>query len=184
MPQARFSRRRTKGDMLKFRIHFLRRKQLISKLVSSKKVMLSFSSTALFSFKIHLFEKLLSRRSPRAVTDIATLFSASLTTRNRSNSSRGVLEKKGFFSNVTCLPDTRRTDAFKFEWTRTREQHMRGFLRYPLHTRSTIPRTSLGRFPEEAERIHPARGSVGRGIAISLSPGDSVKLQALPRPTR
>jgi len=47
----------------------------------------------LFSFKIHFFEKLLSRRSPRAMTDI-TLFSASLTTRNHSNPSRGVLEKR------------------------------------------------------------------------------------------
>lgn len=98
MPQARFSRRRTKGDMLKSRIHFLRQKQFASKLVSSKKATLSLSHTvvtALFSFKIHLFEKpLLSRCFPCAVTDIAILFSASLTTRNHSNLSRDVLERK------------------------------------------------------------------------------------------
>ena len=82
--------------MLKSRIHFLRRKQFVSKPVSNKKSnALFFSSaavTAIFIQNISLWK--ISKRSPRAVTDIATLFSASLTTRNRSKLSRNVFEKR------------------------------------------------------------------------------------------
>lgn len=179
MPQARFSQQRTKGDMLKFQIHSLRRKQFASKLVSSKKVMLSHTAvTAIFIQNTSLWDTSKPTLSIRRdwYRNIVCLFNDTQPFKSKPT------RKKGFFSNVTCLPDTRRTDAFKFEWTRTREQHMRGSPKYPLHPRSTIPRTSLGRFPEEVESGYTLREDRSGAASLSvLFPGDSVKLHTLPR---